>query len=498
MGRPGPFVKGFLPEPERELRSDLASFSRDPYNFVRYAYPWGEGELIDSAGPYVWQTEELKALRDHLSNPETRYTPYRSALASGHGIGKSAFISMVINWGLSTCEDAKIVVTAGTGTQLATKTAPEVAKWTRMSINRHWWEVQATSIRVLDPKHSTTWRADFMTWNEQRADAWSGLHNRRKRIIVIYDEASTVGDLIWQTTEGALTDEETEIIWLAFGNPIRNSGKFAECFGSQSHRWRTRHIDSRRVEHTNKVQIQRWIDDWGEDSDFVRVRVRGEFPRAGSSEFIPQEVVARARKFKAVGYESMPVILGLDVARFGDDATKLVRRQGRRIDILATWRGLDTVQVAERVIEKLEELENYQALVIDGDGLGAGVVDQIKFRGYREKTYEFHGSVPANDAKKYFNRRAEVWGALRDALIDGIEVPDDPQVERDLTGPEYGFSSNQQIQLESKDDMKARGLSSPDFGDAAAMTFSVRVAPPKTKPKPQLVYPGEMQNSWMA
>src|ERR1039458_1186404 len=89
-----------------------------------------------------------------------------------------------------------------------------------------------------------------------------------------------------------MTDENTEIIWLAFGNPTQNTGRFRECFGKFKHRWKTFQIDSRTVEGTNKEQINKWIDDYGEDSDFVRVRVRGEFPRAGSSQFIASDVVA--------------------------------------------------------------------------------------------------------------------------------------------------------------------------------------------------------------
>jgi hypothetical protein len=432
-----------------------------------------------------------------LAAPDTRGQPCMVAVASGHGIGKSALVSMFIHWALSTCEDTKVIVTANTGTQLATKTVPEIHKWFRLAINAHWWEMKATSITVRDEAHKQLWRADAIPWSENNTEAFAGLHNKGKRILLIFDEASAIAESVWQVAEGALTDEDTEIIWLAFGNPTQNTGRFRECFGRFKHRWKTFQIDSRNVEGTNKAQIEKWIADYGEDSDFVRVRVRGEFPRAGSSQFIPADVVSSCRKYVAEAYQGLPKILSVDVARFGDDQTVVGYRQGRKSAILAKYRGMDTVQVAERVIEFMER-ENPDATVIDSDGIGAGVVDQINFRGFGRRLFEFHGGQSADDAAAYFNSRAEVWGRMREWLMAGAEIPDDPELEADLTGPEYGFSNKQQIQLERKDDMKKRGLSSPDCGDMLAMTFSVKVAAPGPPPKVEFRYPGQQQNSWMS
>src|SRR6185437_15293229 len=116
------------------------------------------GSLEGSTGPRKWQAEILAYIRDHLSNPATRYTPCKIAVSSGHGIGKSAFMGMVSNWAMSACEDCKGVVTAGTGTQLSTKTVPEISKWFKLSFNDHWFDVRATSIRSLDKKHELSWR----------------------------------------------------------------------------------------------------------------------------------------------------------------------------------------------------------------------------------------------------------------------------------------------------------------------------------------------------
>jgi hypothetical protein len=470
---------------ENELREDVGLFTHDPMGFARYVFPWGERELADSGGPRVWQQKIFDEIAGHLQNPVSRHMPCQIAVASGHGVGKSALIGMITNWAMGTCEDCKVVTTANTGTQLATKTVPEVSKWFRLAINSHWWEVNATSIKARDKANEKTWRTDFIPWSENNTEAFAGAHNQGKRIVVIMDEASAIADTVWDVTEGALTDEDTEIIWLAFGNPTQNTGRFRECFGRFKHRWKTFQIDSRTVEGTNKAQIQKWIEDYGEDSDFVRIRVRGEFPRAGSSQFIPGDVVAECRKYKAVGYDAMPKVLSVDVARFGDDQTVIGTRQGRKARILAKLRGMDTVQVAERVIEFIRQ-ENPDAIVVDGDGLGAGTVDQLQHRGYGAKLFEFHAGQAARDQVAYFNRRTEMWGAMRDWLKAGAEIPDDPELADELSSPEYGFSAKNQLQLERKEDMKKRGLASPDCGDMLMMTFSVQIAPPKpkdTKPK---------------
>lgn len=478
-----------------EMAEDIAGYTHDPSGFARYAFPWGESELCESAGPRKWQQDINLAIAEHLSTPETRFQPCRIAVSSGHGIGKSAQIAMLVVWAMSTCEDCKVVITAGTGTQLATKTVPEVSKWFRLAVNSHWWEINATSIRFRSDKRQANWRSDFITWSDHNTEAFAGLHNQGKRIVVIDDEASAIGDKVWEVTEGALTDENTEIIWLAFGNPTQNTGRFKECFGRFKHRWKTFQIDSRKVEGTNKEQINKWIEDYGEDSDFVRVRVKGEFPRAASNQFIDTESVALCRKYKAEGWDSFPKILGVDVARFGDDQTVLFMRQGRKTHVVLQTRGLSTAQVTDRVAEVIDA-ENVAGVVVDSDGIGAPVHDQLVARGYRNVLHEFHGGKPANRVNAYFNRRAEVWGLLRDALKAGLEIPDLPELEADLTGPQYGFSSGQQVQLEKKDDMKKRGLSSPDLGDALAMTFAVRIAP-QVKHEP-VNYAQYGADSWMA
>ena len=255
-------------------------------------------------------------------------------------------------------------------------------------------------------------------------------------------------------------------------------------------------VDSRTVEGANKAQPEQWVEDYGEDSDFVRVRVRGEFPRSGSSQLIRPDLVASARRTKAKGFERLPIIMACDVARFGDDQTVIGMRQGRKFEVLGKYRGLDTVQVAERIIA-FRDKHSPDAIVVDGDGLGAGVVDQLQHRGYSKGLFEFHGGERPRDYNMYFNRRSEIWGLMRDWFHNGsVEIPDDPELEVDLTGPEYGFSSKNQIQLERKEDMKRRGFASPGLGDCLAMTFAVDIAF-RSQRTSQLVYQFPSPNAWM-
>jgi hypothetical protein len=278
-----------------DLIEELATFSSDPLGFVLFSFPWGEEatELESFLGPFDWQ---IKVLEDLGAGLITTAEAIQIARTSGHGIGKSALIAWIILWAISTFEDTKGVVTANTENQLKTKTWAEVSKWHRMFIGREYFKMTATALFANDPLHEREWRIDMVPWSERNTEAFAGLHNQGKRILVLMDEASAIPDLIWEVTEGALTDQNTQIIWVVFGNPTKNKGRFRECFagGKFAHRWKSETIDSRSVPITNKEQIQKWIDDYGEDSDFVRIRVRGVFPRIDAQSFISYELANSA------------------------------------------------------------------------------------------------------------------------------------------------------------------------------------------------------------
>lgn len=468
-------------DPEQMLAAEVMGFTHDPLGFVLYAYPWGvKGTPLENeAGPREWQAAVLNDIGAGLRAGMETDEAIRIAVASGHGIGKSALIAWIAHWGLSTCIDTKITLTANTEPQLRTKTWPEISKWFSMLICKHWFKLTQTAIFSLRAGHDETWRMDRVTWSEHNTDPFAGLHNKSRRIVLLFDEASAIADGVWEVAEGALTDEQTEIIWIAFGNPTKNTGRFKECFGKFGHRWIGRQIDSRTVPGTNAKLHKQWLEDWGEDTDFFRVRVRGLFPKASADQFISEGLVGEARRRTAEGYRDQPRILGVDVARFGDDISVLLERQGQRVTILATYSGLDTMQLAARVYEQMDR-EKYDAVFIDGVGVGGGVVDRL--RQLNREVFDVNFGSKANDDAKFMNKRAEAYSDTRDWLKAGGCLPDDQALADELSAPEYYFDKYNRLALESKDDMKARlgkvsaeGGGSPDKADALALTFAERV-----------------------
>ncbi|MDI1301964.1 MAG: terminase [bacterium] len=458
---------------QQQMVEDMAGFAFDPLGFVHYTFPWGEGELRDSAGPRAWQADVLTDIGDHLSDPTTRFQPLMIAVASGHGVGKSALISQIIDWGMSTCEDCKVVITANTENQLRTKTWPEVRKWLRLAINSDWFVPHATSISSTDKGHESSWRADAVPWSEHNTEAFAGLHNVGKRIILIFDEASNIADKVWEVAEGALTDEGTEIIWIAFGNPTRNTGRFKECFGRFRHRWIGRQIDSRTVEGTNKAQLQKWVDDYGVDSDFVKVRVRGMFPNMSMRQFISVTDVdaALARPLRGEQYTFAPKIITCDPAWEGDDELVIAMRQGLNFQILRTIAKNDNdVQVAA-ILGQLEDEHEADAVFVDA-GYGTGIVSAGQTMGRDWTLVWFAGAAIDQGC---LNKRAEMWKLTRDWLKAGGSIPNDPVLYADLIGPETVARLDGKIQLESKKDMKSRGQPSPNRADSLALSFAFPV-----------------------
>ena len=463
------------------LVEDLGRLSSDPLRWVLWAFPWGEEatELAKVHGPEPWQADILGRIRDGLLTPNQAI---QTAVASGHGIGKSALVAWIILWAISTMPDTRGVVTANTENQLRTKTWVELAKWYRLFIAKELFEYSATKLCASDPEHADTWRIDMVPWSERNVEAFAGLHNKGRRILVVFDEASAIPDNIWETTEGALTDEDTQILWCVFGNPTRNTGRFKECFpgGKHANVWTTRTVDSRTVSITNKTQIQKWLNSYGEDSDFFKVRVKGEFPRVGALEFISREMAEEAAKRDdSPSNKLFPLVIGVDVARFGDDETVIVARRGRdaRTHPAVRLRGLDTMQVASRVAQLSDQL-GADAIMVDGGGVGGGVIDRLRQLRYHVFEVQF-GAKPdgintVDPGTAVANKRAEIWVAMREWLRGGV-IEDRPDLVEQLASVLYGFNANNAIQLERKEDMKKRGMASPDWADALAVTFAFPV-----------------------
>jgi hypothetical protein len=480
------------------LADDMGSFFADPMGFVMYAFEWGTdlslqvvelqepwaSKYKSKFGPDAWACEFLDEVGRRVGeNGFDGVSPVdaqRHATASGHGIGKSAITAWLILWIMSTRPHAKGVVTANTSEQLSSKTWSELGKWKKRCITGHWFDITSGkgAMRMMHKDFPETWRCDAQTCREENSESFAGLHAANSSPFYIFDEASAVPDKIWEVAEGGLTDGEP--FWFVFGNPTRNTGRFFECFNKFRHRWSTRQIDSRSVQITNKQTIGEWVKDYGENSDFVRVRVRGVFPQASSLQFIPRNLVdaSMARTPEVSTIHGRTAIIGVDVARFGDDQSVIFTRIGRDG---ASWpilrfRELDTMQLVSKVAEHAKKIKfagMHVVIFVDGGGVGGGVVDRLRQIGYDVVEVQFGGK--ADDPRKYANKRAEMWARTKEWLEVGCLVKDE-DMATDLTSVEYGFRPDDTILLESKESMKKRGLASPDAADALAVTFAYPVA----------------------
>lgn len=491
-----------------KLAEHLHGYSRNWLGLVQDMFPWGQPGTVlqDKDGPDDWQRQLLKKIDDGLDWNKA----LQIAVSSGHGVGKSALVSWIILCAMATCVNTRGVVTANTDSQLRTKTWVEVSKWFNLAPILHpLFEMTLTALMARDPTRRSQWRFDRITWSENNTEAFAGLHNQGSRIVVIYDEASAIPDIIWEVTEGALTDSDTEILWVVCGNPTRSSGRFRQCWTKFKRLWKTFTVDSRTVKITNKAQIAEWLRAYGEDSDFFRVRVRGAFPRVGSMQFISDQLSREASVREPVSSIWDPLVFGVDVARFGDDKSVIAIRRGRDARTIPwhVFSGADTNTLALKIIELATALSP-DAIFIDEGGVGAGIVDRLKFLKLPVIGVQFGGSPERTTGKvegavAYANKRAEMWGLMRDWLAGGC-TPNNTELHDELTNIQYGYTmihGQDCIQLEKKADMKKRGTSSPDAADALGLTFAFPVMPSdhtdqlKRKPKHQASY-DPYANAW--
>lgn len=464
-----------------DLLAWLASVRNDPLAFTLGAYPWGEsGSVLEKfTGPMPWAVSLMNRIKHGLIDLNSAI---QEAIASGHGIAKSATVAHLILWAFCTFPDTRGVITANTETQLKTKTWAEVGKWFNLCFfTREHFTLTATALFSRDPDRAQTWRIDMIPWSEKNPAAFAGLHNQGKRLLLIFDEASEIPDIIWETAEGALTDSDTQILWLVFGNPTRNIGRFRDCFegGLHAEHWHSTQIDSRTVPITNKSRFDKWIRTYGADSDFVRIRVLGQFPRRGELEFFSAADIELAMSCDLPYVDRYtPLAIGVDVARYGSNNSVIFPRKGRDARSIPreSFNGISTVELSNRVFSTFERLRP-DGIFIDGGGVGGGVVDQCRNMRLHVIEIQFGGKDDItgvtfdNSGERYANKRAAMYGALRAWLKSGA-IPPDPELRNAMLAIRYTFNKADQIQLISKEDLKSDNpnLILDDL-DALALTF---------------------------
>ena len=493
--------------PELALAEWARDCADDPYRFVMEAYPWREpGPLQDHDGPDVWQERFLKRLgeqvRQRAFNGHTPVAPIRFATSSGHGIGKSVMVAWLVNWIMSTRPHCQGTVTANTFTQLETKTWAAIQRWTKLCITGDWFTV--VSNRMYHKDYRESWFCAPQSCREENSEAFAGQHAADSTSFYINDEDSAVPDKIHEVEEGGLTDGEP--MQFLFGNATRSTGSFHQaCFGSLRNRYVVNIIDSRDSRFTNKAQIAEWIQDYGEDSDFVRVRVRGLPPSASDLQFIDSSTVAAAQTREAVALADDPLVAGLDLARGGSDECVFRFRRGHDARSIPAIRvpgeqsrdSMKMVTLAADVLARNYDGHKVAMLFVDATGgsIGGPIADRLRQLGHRNVIdVQFGGESPD---PKYANMRAYMWGRMRDWLANGA-IDASPHLEVDLTGPGYFHDKRDRLLLESKEQMKKRGLDSPDDGDALALTLAQVVLPRKTDVDPvkRSGMPGQ-RTGWM-
>lgn len=456
---------------EEEMVGACVEYADDPLGFVRWVFDWGREELKGSEGPDVWQAEVLGEIGRYCrriavgENPG----PLQLAVASGHGIGKSVLVAWIIQWFMSTRDHPQIVVTANTETQLLTKTWRTLSRWHKMMVNREWFDWTAT--KFSDKASPEDWYAAAVAWSENNADAFAGTHD--KHVLVIFDEASNVHDVIWEKIDGAMSTRGA--MWVCFGNPTKNVGRFYECFHKYKKWWVTRQIDSRTAANADKVWVERFIEQFGVDSDRARVQILGQFPVTATRQLISREAVEKCQGHEAEGWEMLPKVMGVDIARFGENSSAICLRQGRRVSPIEILPKMDLMQTAHHVAEAIKRERPIQVFV-DGSGIGAGVVDRLRQLNF--PVVDVNGGNSSLNPR-FLNKRVEMWWEMKEFIEALCELPKDegrPSLLEELTCVEYDYTDKGRIRLDRKADIMDEHGFSPDKADALAMTFAYPVA----------------------
>ena len=439
----------------------LVKLANDPVLFVR---------AIIGVEPEKWQKEALYAVRDND----------RVAIRSGHGIGKTAFLSWLILWWLSTRTPARIACTANTASQLSDILWAEVAKWHRMlpEFYQKNIDMKSDKIEVIGADSFAVAR----TARRETPEALQGFHS--PNMLFLIDEASGVDDLIFEVGEGAMSTEGAKTVMT--GNPTRTSGYFYEAFNKVRDRWYNMKVASSDSTQVSNKFMEDMKAKYGEDSNIYRVRCLGEWPEADDDVVIPMHLIQASFTRDQTPAESTPVVWGLDVARFGSDRTALCKRKGNVVtEPLKTWRNKDLMELCGIILNEYETTrwsDRPQEILVDSIGIGAGVVDRLV-----ELDLPARGINVAESpslGQKYGRLRDELWFNAKEWFEErDCYIPEQEELLDDLSRPRFKFLSNGKLKVESKDEMKKRGLNSPDLADAFCLTFAGRASIAKSGSK---------------
>ncbi len=461
---------------DKELRAARRAFfqKRIPeYRKIPFLY----AEEVLLFEPDGWQGEALMDLAKHP----------KVAVKSGQGVGKTGTEAVALLWFLTCFPYPRVVATAPTKQQLHDVLWSEAAKWQERSPLLK-TILKWTKTYIYMAGYEKRWFATART--ATRPENMQGFHE--DNMLFIVDEASGVADPIMEAILGTLSGRNNKL--LMCGNPTRTSGTFYDAFHADRALYQYRTVSSTDSPRTNKQNIESLIRKYGRESNVVLVRVFGEFPKQEDDVFIMLSVIEQcgSKVYDLPEEKGMPYIMfGVDVARFGDDETVLYRNVKGKLSLAVYRHGQDLMATVGDIVAQyrkvIKEFPEYQGSVyvnIDDTGLGGGVTDRLK-EVKREQHLNRLFVIPINAAEKidvdtmegreaaehYNNLTTHMWAVLRDLLEEKqIELEDDADTFAQLSIRKYFMSSNGKLELESKKEMKKRGVSSPDRADAAALS----------------------------
>ena len=398
------------------------------------------------------------------------------SIKSCHGAGKSGLVAGLLIHSLFFFGEVKIGVSAPTGKQVRDIIFAEVRLW--LAKAPPWWanqiKVTRDSIRWIDNKGNPGNReALCRTSRPENPEALAGLHS--KNMLLLIDEASGMAEAVFPTIEGALSTEGAKIILIS--NPTRTDGYFYKTHtDNEDGLWKTFTFSAYDSPLVEPSWIEYMAKKYGKDSDVFRVRVLGEFPRNSENIYMIRHFVESAY-YRDVKDDTSRRIAGLDVARFGSDATDIVIRQGNVIKYMEEWRSKDTMWTASHV-EQLYLENKFDVIYVDVIGVGSGVVDRLKQLGV--PVVAVNVAEGSSSKKEYFRLRDEIW--YRTKLFfeeqtcgvdqELVKKEDFEELTDELCMVTYDFSKvNGSLKIEAKSDMKKRGVASPNRADALTYTF---------------------------
>lgn len=439
-----------MPSGLSALVDEVLRFHADPVYMVRSL--WG----IDPTG-------QQKQLLTAAAKPGAKVS-----VKSGHGTGKTTSLAWLVLWGLICFDDVKIPCTAPTAHQLQDVLWAEIAKWHEKMPGWFRDQIEIKADRVVVKGAEKTRFAVARTARKENPEALQGFH--AENLLFVIDEASGVPEPIFEVARGALSTKTARVVMCA--NPTQLTGYFYNSHHKNRDNWTRLHFSCLDSPLVDPSYIAEMAAEYGEDSDVYRVRVLGDFPRASVVQLIPLDLVeaAMGKHLRADQYNFAPKVLGVDVAWYGDDRSVIVLRQGLMSKVLGKWRDIDNMTLAGLVAQYEDEYQTDTTFV--DVGWGTGVIDRLRQMGRNPVAVNFGGRPTS---AKYANKRTEMWCELKKWLESGGALPDDEDLRDDLVGPEYSFDPAGRIKLERKEDMKKRGLSSPDIADALALTFAYPV-----------------------